>query len=254
MGAEQGHQGQRAWPHLGRRRGQVRGGALAVRAPHPSCSRPTPQLFAPHTPAVRAPHPSCSLLAQRGPAARRNTRAQVTVGLQCGHERPFRELSPVRGPKIRSKNASLDLNLARTVGEPALSHGKACPWRRDSMKKKAGAATEERATCSRDLPTEPAVLSCWRKKKPACSTTTTSAPSTSCSGSSTRAKASPRRLSRASESHSKASASRSKRSSGRASRRRPGIFLSRPARRRSSSFRFAKLFNLVTTTSVPSTS
>ncbi len=67
--------------------------------------------------------------------------------------------------------------------------------------------------CSNASPTEPAEWSCWRKKKRACSTTTTSGPSTSCSASSTRVRASPPRRSSRSASRSRPCAPRSRRSS-----------------------------------------
>ena len=75
LGTNQGHQGQRARPHLGRRGRQIRGRSLAL-------------------------HFSCSLGAQRAFAALRNTLVQVTVETQCGHERPFGRIWRVRRRKL----------------------------------------------------------------------------------------------------------------------------------------------------------
>ena len=117
----------------------------------------------------------------------------------------------------------------------------------------AGAAGKE-CECSRGSPTEQGGLSSWPKKRPGCSTTTTSAPSTSSLASSTRAREWPRRPWSPSGSPWRASVSRSRRSSARASRRRAGTSRSRRGPRRSWSCPCARRSSSATTTSAPSTS
>ena len=94
---------------------------------------------------------------------------------------------------------------------------------------------------------------CWRRRKRACSTTASSAPSTSSWASSTRARASPPRRSSSSASRSRPCARRSRRPSACRAPRRPAPRLSPPGRRRSSSSPCARPSSSATTTSAPST-
>ena len=98
--------------------------------------------------------------------------------------------------------------------------------------------------CSRGSPTGRGGWSSWRRKRPGCSTTTRSAPSTSCSASFMKA-----RVSRPGRSARWASAwtrrgRRSRRSSAAARRRPPGISRSHRGPRRCSSSRYARHFSL----------
>ena len=113
---------------------------------------------------------------------------------------------------------------------------------------------EEATRCSRGSPTGRGGLWSWLRKRPGCSTTTTSAPSTSCSASSTRARAWPPRPWSRWASARRPCASRSRRSSARASRRPPATSPSLRAPRRCSSSRCARRCSSGTTTSAPSTS
>ncbi len=117
-----------------------------------------------------------------------------------------------------------------------------------------GPLDHQEKPCSNGSPTEPAASLCLRKKKRACSTTTTSELSTFCSVSSTRARVLLPRLLSPWVSHSMRSASRSKRSSARVSSPRPGTSRSRPGPKRCWSFRCARACSWGTTTSAPSTS
>ena len=113
--------------------------------------------------------------------------------------------------------------------------------------------SREAVWCSNASLIGPGGCWCWRRRKRACSTTASSAPSTSFWGSSTRARASRPRRSSSSGSRSRRCARRSRRPSACRARPRPGRRRSRPGRRRSSSCRCARPCSSATTTSAPST-
>ena len=114
-----------------------------------------------------------ALRCQRKPCPRR---IQGTV-----HERNEVEWGRIcdsRSASLLSTTPSPPMGPSRDVART--STGLACEQAVVSTGWRGGRLARRSTTCSRGSPTGPGGSSSWRKKKPGCSTTTTSAPSTSC--------------------------------------------------------------------------
>jgi hypothetical protein len=147
---------------------------------------------------------------------------------------------PWSPPTYRSGSATATDERAAPRPRTALATGAYCEWvstgwpgqvlsgRRPGQAARSCSGARGGRRCSSGLPTGGGGWLSWRKKKPGCAITASSAPSRSCSRSSTRASAlGSRRWSRWGSAWTR-SGSRSRRSSARASTRRPGTSRPRP--------------------------
>ena len=117
---------------------------------------------------------------------RRSAPTASSVGFDpaevVGH-RPGRLQRAARATPRRHARRGLRASGTRSH-PPTKPHG-ARSWRTDRVTGRLRATDPRqgrRFPCSNASPTGPAGSSCWRRRKRGCSTTTTSAPSTSCSG------------------------------------------------------------------------